>query len=80
MDTHEASEIIVKEVQQVSGAGETTGGGVQQDFCSIWPRAKPILELLAGLAILIPGAGATAGAVLKGLLRIGDKIAEETCS
>ena len=58
----------------VSGAA---GSGV--DFCRIWPQAKPILALIAGAAILIPGLGGTAGAVLKGLITVGDRIAAEVC-
>jgi hypothetical protein len=53
--------------------------GLPQDFCKLWPQAKPILELLSGIAILIPGLGAVAGGVLKGLIVVGDKLAEETC-
>ena len=49
------------------------------DFCEIWPKAKPILELLAGIAIIIPGAGATAGGVLQGLIKVGDQISSEVC-
>ncbi|MDX0995195.1 hypothetical protein GOL26_09650 [Sinorhizobium medicae] len=56
------------------------GAGSADDFCSIWPKAKPILELLAGIAILIPGVGAAAGAVLKGLVSVGDNIVEEICA
>lgn len=77
MNTQEASELIMREVNQAPGSVRSAGAG--EDFCSIWPKAKPILELLAGIAILIPGVGATAGAVLKGLIVVGDKIAQEIC-
>ncbi|TSE13542.1 hypothetical protein C1D09_003445 [Mesorhizobium intechi] len=77
MNTQEASELIMREVNQAPGSIGSAGAG--GDFCSIWPKAKPILELLSGIAILIPGVGATAGAVLKGLIVVGDKIAEEIC-
>jgi hypothetical protein len=60
-----------------AGAVAAMGAGV--DFCAIWPKVKPILETIAGIAAFIPGIGSTAGAVLKGLLQIGDKIAAETC-
>lgn len=79
MNAKQASELIMKQVGETATA-DTAGGGAGQDFCSIWPRAKPILELLAGIAILIPGVGATAGGVLKGLVKVGDGIAAETCS
>lgn len=77
MNTQEASELIMREVHQAQGS--VRRAGATDDFCSIWPKAKPILELLAGIAILIPGVGAAAGAVLKGLISVGDKIAEEIC-
>ena len=50
------------------------------DFCTLWPKAKPILEFLAGVVIFIPGAGATAGAVLKGLIKVGDEIFAQICA
>lgn len=78
MNTKEASDLIMREVNQVPGT--LRGAGPVDDFCSIWPKAKPILELLSGIAILIPGVGAAAGAVLKGLVSVGDKIAEEICA
>lgn len=53
--------------------------GFPQDFCKLWPQAKPILEFLSGIAVLIPGLGAVAGGILRGLIVIGDKLAQETC-
>jgi hypothetical protein len=53
--------------------------GMPADFCKLWPQAKPILELLSGIVILIPGLGTVAGGVLKGLVVIGDKLAAEVC-
>jgi hypothetical protein len=78
MNTKEAADLIMREVNQEPAT--LRGAGPADDFCSIWPKAKPILELLAGIAILIPGVGAAAGAVLKGLVRVGDKIVEEICA
>jgi hypothetical protein len=49
------------------------------EFCRIWPSAKPILELLAGVVAFIPGAGVTAGTVLRGLIKVGDQISAEVC-
>jgi hypothetical protein len=49
------------------------------DFCKLWPQAKPILELLVGIAIIIPGLGSVAGGILKGLIVVGDKLAQEVC-
>ena len=49
------------------------------DFCRIWPRAKPVLEFLAGIAAFIPGAGVVAAGVLKALIKVGDQVAEQIC-
>jgi hypothetical protein len=49
------------------------------DFCTIWPQAKPILELLSGIASIIPGLGTVAGGVLKGLITVGDQISAQVC-
>lgn len=55
------------------------GGGGTAEFCRIWPRAKPILEFLAGVVVFIPGAGAVAGGVLTGLIKVGDQVAAQLC-
>jgi hypothetical protein len=61
--------------------GETAGASAAAsgDFCSIWPKAKPVLELVAGVVNFIPGAGTTAGGVLQGLIKVGDQISAEVC-
>jgi uncharacterized membrane protein YjjB (DUF3815 family) len=63
---------------QAAGAG-AAAAPVSGDFCSIWPKAKPVLELVAGIVIFIPGAGTTAGGVLQGLIKVGDQISTEVC-
>lgn len=50
-----------------------------KDFCTLWPQAKPILDLLSGIVVLIPGLGTVAAGVLRGLIAVGDKIATEVC-
>jgi mono/diheme cytochrome c family protein len=49
------------------------------DFCAIWPTAKPILQTLAGVVILIPGFGAAAAAALTALIAAGQVIFDQTC-
>ncbi|KAA1054459.1 hypothetical protein [Azospirillum argentinense] len=56
-----------------------TMSSLSGDFCSVWPQAKPILELVSGLIIMIPGLGQTAGVVLKALVEVGDKVYGQTC-
>lgn len=55
--------------------------GPVQDFCEVWPSARPILDTISTVIALlpIPGIGVTAGAVLKGLLSIGDQVHKNSC-
>lgn len=55
------------------------GAGPSANFCTIWPEAKPILQLLAGIVIFIPGVGAAAGPVLTALIAVGDSVFQQTC-
>jgi hypothetical protein len=63
----------------VAHVATTSGVAVSTSFCSIWVQAKPVLELVSGIVTWIPGAGVTAGAVLAGLIKIGDQISAEVC-
>lgn len=90
LDSKQLAQDIAANVRAVAAA-QTAGVGTMTvtasataaagsgDFCSIWPKAKPVLELVAGVVIFIPGAGTTAGAVLQGLLKVGDQISAEVC-
>ncbi len=49
------------------------------EFCAIWAQAKPILLALASFIVIIPGFGASAAAVLRGLVAVADEIAKHTC-
>jgi hypothetical protein len=51
----------------------------QQDFCTLWPTAKPILQAIAGIVGFIPGVGAGAGPVLNALVTVGDQVYGATC-
>ena len=55
------------------------GVGAGNEFCGLWPKAKPLLEIAATVLVFIPGAGVIAGPVLTGLIKIGDQIYAETC-
>jgi hypothetical protein len=50
-----------------------------QNFCTIWPGVKPILDGLSAIVIFIPGYGAAAAAALKALVAVGQQIFEQTC-
>jgi hypothetical protein len=60
----------------LSEAG-TEGVSVPNSYCAIWKKAEPILQMLAGFAMWIPGFGATAAGVLNGLIKVGALIAQE---
>jgi len=61
---------------------EPAGGGVPEDFCAIWPQAKPVLRGIAaaasGLGWLFPPL-AGAGPILLGLVAAGDVVYNSTC-
>jgi hypothetical protein len=62
-----------------AAAPPPSAAGAPQDFCTIWPTAKPVLQTLAGLAMLIPGQGTAAAAALTALLVAGQAIFDQTC-
>ncbi len=83
LDTKQLAQDIAENVRAVAAAHSAGGGAtaapVSGDFCSIWPQAKPVLELVAGVVIFIPGAGTTAGAVLQSLIKVGDQVSADVC-
>jgi hypothetical protein len=83
LDTKQLAKEIADNVRAATMAHPAGGGAmaapVSADFCSIWPQAKPVLELVAGIVIFIPGAGTTAGAVLQSLIKVGDQVSSEVC-
>jgi hypothetical protein len=58
----------------------SAAGTVETEFCTVWPKAEPILKLVAKYIGLIPGAGSQAGAILNGLVAGGDAISQVVCS
>ena len=56
-----------------------SGGGVQEEFCSIWPKAEPIIKEVAKYIVYIPGVGPAAGAILSGVADAGDAVAKAVC-
>jgi hypothetical protein len=62
-----------------SASAPLGGAGPNANFCTIWPQAKPILQLLAGIVGFIPGVGAAAGPVLTSLIAVGDSVFQQTC-
>ena len=60
-------------------AAAAAPAAVQTDFCTVWPEAKPILQLLSGVVGLIPGAGTGAGVALTALITAGQAVYDQTC-
>jgi hypothetical protein len=83
LDTRQLAQDIADNVRAVAAAHPAAGGAaaapVSADFCTIWPQAKPVLELVAGIVVFIPGAGTTAGAVLQSLIKVGDQVSADVC-
>ncbi len=77
IDSKSAAELIVATYAKTVPSDGTKA--LPQDFCKLWPAAKPILAALATIVLLIPGLGQTAAGVLAGLIAVGDQIAKETC-
>lgn len=53
---------------------------LQKEFCSIWPKADPILQKVAKYLPLIPGVGSTAAAILNGLIDALDELSKVVCT
>src|SRR3974390_207245 len=54
-------------------------GAAPTNFCTVWPEAKPILELLVAVVSALPGIGQKAGPILTSLISVGDSIYQQTC-
>lgn len=84
--TAAAREIMasVRAVQATQPASAAAAAAViptvnTNDFCTVWPQARPILQMFVSIVAFIPGLGSVAAGVLQGLLRIGDMLSAELC-
>ena len=77
MDSKSAAQLIA--ATYAKSVPDDGRKGVPEDFCKLWPKAKPVLTAAAGILIFVPGLGQTAAGVLSGLIAVGDKIAADTC-
>jgi hypothetical protein len=78
------SDSSAKELQAIITANTavTLPGGTQGaplDFCEIWPTAKPILQMIAGIAPFIPGVGVAAGGTISALTAVGQAFFDKEC-
>jgi hypothetical protein len=80
-----AAELIMsgyqETVQAAAAPAAAAAAAAPQNFCTLWPKAKPILQLLVGIIAFlpIPGGGAAGGGILNGLIMLGDKIHKDQC-
>jgi hypothetical protein len=77
LDSKSAAALIVATYAKSVPADERKG--IPEDFCKLWPKAKPVLSAVAMIVLLFPGLGQTAAGILNGLIAVGDKIAADTC-
>ena len=52
---------------------------LENDFCSIWPKALPILKLVAQYIGFIPGVGGTAAIIVNALITAGNGVSSVIC-
>ncbi|MFZ5690316.1 MAG: hypothetical protein ACOY5F_03585 [Pseudomonadota bacterium] len=87
IDSNTAAQLVIKGYSEFSSgvaaaaARPEAAAAAAPDFCALWPKAKPILQVLVGIiAILpIPGGGAIGGGILNGLITLGDQIFKDKC-
>ena len=64
-------------VRHRRGARDGLEAAAPGGFCQLWPKAKPILTAASAFIFLL---GPQAGAILTGLIKIGDEIFSQSCS
>ena len=88
IDSNSAAQLILRgysEVRTSAAAGPAAGPAAAAagapDFCALWPKAKPILQVLVGIIAIvpIPGGGVVGGGILNGLIVLGDQIFKDKC-
>ncbi|MDT8758668.1 hypothetical protein MZO42_08155 [Sphingomonas psychrotolerans] len=73
---------MIPEAARSSAAGADAApsiSDVKEEFCSIWPKAAPILEIVAKFVKFIPGVGPAAGAIIRGLITAGNTLSSAVC-
>jgi hypothetical protein len=85
LDSSSAAQVIIKGYTDfnasVAAAKAAPDVVAAPDFCALWPKAKPILQVLVGIIALlpIPGGGTVGAGILNGLIALGDQIFKEKC-
>lgn len=81
IDSKSAADLIMASYREATAGAPAAAAAAlpPQDFCKLWPAAKPILTALATLVLLLPGYGQVAAGILTGLISVGDKIAGDIC-
>lgn len=76
LNVETARKIIDSELES-AGRGDGLEAAAPGGFCQLWPKAKPILTAASAFIFLL---GPQAGAILTGLIKIGDEIFSQSCS
>lgn len=87
IDSNSAAQLILKGYSELNASAAMAAGpaaaaaGGAPDFCALWPKAKPILQVLVGIIAIvpIPGGGVVGGGILNGLIVLGDQIFKDKC-
>jgi hypothetical protein len=86
IDSSSAAQLIIKGYSELNASVAVAQAGpvkaaAAPDFCDLWPKAKPILQLLVGIITLlpIPGGGVVGAGILNGLIALGDQIFKDKC-
>jgi hypothetical protein len=51
-----------------------------EQFCSIWPKARPIIAAMLPLIAFIPNGGAAAQAVLNAVVKMAEQAYADNCA
>jgi hypothetical protein len=78
------SDSTARELQSIIAANTAVtlpsgAQGAPLDFCQIWPTAKPLLQMIAGVAPFIPGVGTAAAGTITALTAVGEAFFDKEC-
>lgn len=76
IEAQSLADLITESVREQPRQAVTAEAALGDNFCSIWPKAKPALEMVLTLLGFI---SPQISAVLKGLIKVGDEIYAQTC-
>lgn len=73
----------LNKIATLPGAGARAavpeGVNIENEFCTIWPKAAPILTVIGKYIGYIPGVGTAAGLVINGLVDALNALSNSVC-